>query len=252
MRQALFTLLQATGDEAKPTRQILEAFRDALPMVWPLWIVLGVLLGGSLIIGIVKRVLRHRRLSLSGIDDIDEFGGETFEQKLQILFGKLGYNVERTRFRGDYGGDLVMRKDGVRTVVQAKRYTKSVGLRAVQEALGAKAYYECSEAMVVTNSYYTRQAVALARKTNVALWDRDMLIKQLNATGAKNATREDPAATSRPVVPIARPPSTDLPSVETCQQCAKVLTPGERQYCERNARRFDGRMLCFRHQRARS
>jgi restriction system protein len=245
-------LLQAESETPEPARALTEAFRDAMPGLWPLWIAFAVLLVGSLIIAIVKRVLRHRRLSRSGMDDIDKFGGETFEQYLQILFGKLGYRVERTQFRGDYGGDLVLRKDGVRTVVQAKRSTKSVGVKAVQEAVAAKGYYDCAEAMVVTNSYYTEQATHLARKNRVTLWDRDMLIKQLNATGAKDASREADSSPSPPGVVDGTPPSADLPSVETCQQCAKVLTPGERQYCERNARRFGGRMLCFRHQRARS
>ena len=41
---------------------------------------------------------------------------------LEVLFGKLGYRVENTRYAGDYGEDLVIAKDGIRTVVQAKRY----------------------------------------------------------------------------------------------------------------------------------
>jgi restriction system protein len=251
-RQAHLYLLQAAGENPEPAKEILGAFRDALPGLWPLWVALGVVASVSLIVGLIKRIVRHRRLSRSGIDDIDKFGGETFEQYLQILFHKLGYRVERTQFRGDYGGDLVLRKDGVRTVVQAKRYTKSVGVKAVQEAVAAKGYYNCTEAMVVTNSCYTKQAAHLARKNGVVLWDRDMLIRRLHDIDASDAMRsvEPPASSQAAVQATPSPsPAATLPSVEACQQCAKVLTAGERQYCERNARRFDGRMLCFRHQR---
>jgi restriction system protein len=63
--------------------------------------------------------------------------------------------------------------------VQAKRYRSSVGVRAVQEAVAAKAKYRCSEAMVVTNSTFTKQAVELARANKVTLVDREQLVAQL-------------------------------------------------------------------------
>jgi restriction system protein len=47
--------------------------------------------------------------------------GKTFEKYLEVLFEKLGYRVERTRYVGDYDADLVTAKDGVKTVIQAKR-----------------------------------------------------------------------------------------------------------------------------------
>lgn len=237
------------GDD--PARLFVRAFVDGLLLVWPLWVALGLIAVGAIIWGIVSRALRRRRLARSGIADIDRFGGKTFEQYLEVLFNCLGYKVERTRFVGDYGGDLVLRKDGVRTVVQAKRYTRSVGVGAVQEAVAAKAYYDCTEAMVVSNSRYTKQAVRLADKNRVMLWDRAMLVRQLVAAGARDQVHE--ARTSGPGTSSAPPDRSlghqSLATIEACGQCSKVLTAGERQYCERNAKRFRGRMLCFRHQR---
>jgi restriction system protein len=144
----------------------------------------------------------------------------------------------------------VLRKGGVGTVVQAKRYSQSVGVKAVQEAVAAKAYYDCTEAMVVSNSRYTKQAAHLAQKNKVVLWDRDMLIRQLAASGAKLEVAETRTSGPTPTAePAAAADDPSLATVETCRQCSKVLTAGERQYCERNAKRFGGRMLCFRHQR---
>lgn len=121
----------------------------------------------------------RKRLAESGIYDIDAMDGKTFEDCLGALFSRQGYKVEVTPYRGDWGADLVLVKAGVRTVVQAKRYKKAVGVRAVQEAVAAKAKYHCSEAMVVTNATFTRQAQELARVNGVALWDREKLVSQL-------------------------------------------------------------------------
>jgi restriction system protein len=244
-------MLLAAADQS-PAEMLLRAFGGALVTVWIVPVALGALAIAAIVIGIAKRVWRHRRFVSSGMADIDQFGGETFEQYLQVLFTKLGYRVERTKFRGDYGGDLVLRKDGVRTVVQAKRWAKSVGVKAVQEAVAAKGYYDCSEAMVVTNSTFTRQAAHLARKNGVVLWDRDVLMSKLSAFRVKKQTASMQDEPDQPTSAAATDRTDVLPTVETCKECAKVLTPGERAYCERNARRFEGRMLCFRHQRIRA
>lgn len=241
-------------------RAIIEAFLNAFVLTWFIWAFLGVLAVASIVYGIIIRIARGRRLSRSGIADIDRFGGKMFEEYLEVLFKRLGYRVERTKFLGDYGGDLVLRKDSVRTVVQAKRWTKSVGVKAVQEVVAAKGYYDCAKCMVVSNSRYTKQAQELARKNKVELWDRDVLIRQLNATGAKEQLRLGEAAdasdststTSIATLPVpAASEERPLATVATCQHCAKVLSSGERTYCESNAQRFGGQMLCFRHQRGR-
>jgi restriction system protein len=63
--------------------------------------------------------------------------------------------LSMTRLGGDYGADLVLSKDGKRIVVQAKRYSKNVGLKAVQEVRGAGSHYGASAVWVITNRDYT-------------------------------------------------------------------------------------------------
>ncbi|MEH7272628.1 restriction endonuclease, partial [Neobacillus vireti] len=77
---------------------------------------------------------------------------------------------------GDFGADLLLKKDRKKIVVQAKRYSKDVGIKAVQEVMGARSYYKADEAWVVSNSYFTKAARELARNGNVALVNRDELI----------------------------------------------------------------------------
>lgn len=121
-------LLDAASKPASPTLgPALRTFFDLVLAVWPLWVLLGVVGAARL----AWRLYRLRRLAKSGIHEIDAMDGHTFETFLGTLFRRLGYRVEQTRYRGDYGADLVVAKGGVKTAVQAKRSGKRVGVKAV-------------------------------------------------------------------------------------------------------------------------
>lgn len=111
------------------------------------------------------------------INDIDNMGGEEFEIYLENLFKKHKYDVERTQYSGDYGADLILHRDGMKTIVQAKRWNNKVGVKGVQEVVAARGHYRADLALLVTNSYLTKQAHNLARSNNVEVWDRDKLLK---------------------------------------------------------------------------
>ena len=115
-------------------------------------------------------------LAQSDILEVDKMPGQLFEEHLGVVFSCLGYSVTRTRVTGDYGADLVLDGAEGRVVVQAKRYSKSVGVKAVQEVKAAMSVYGASHGMVVTNSYFTRQAIELASKNSIELRDRNWLV----------------------------------------------------------------------------
>ncbi len=195
---------------------------------------------------------KKKRLAASGIADIDTMDGKAFEEYLEVLFGKLGYKVERTRYVGDYGADLITQKDGVKTVIQAKRYGKAVGIKAVQEAVAAKGMYGCTEAMVVTNSRFTQAAKELARANRVTLWDRDRLVDTLlRVRGESEPLRQAPQVLA-PYPPVL-PPS--LPNLQarvtlTCATCGIQVSEKVGRYCIMYSGRFSGEIYCFEHQKA--
>lgn len=172
-----------------------------------------------------------RRLERSGIDDVDRMDGRTFEVFLSGVFARLGYRVGVTKYRGDWGADLVVEKDGKKTVVQAKRWTKRVGVKAIQEAVAAKAMYGCSEALVVANRQFTDQAKSLARVNGVELWDRDILVTKLLAY-----RDSEPATLSEP-------------SHDRCIVCGDHVSAKVRDWCLARPERFGGRVYCYAHQR---
>jgi len=152
-----------------------KALLNGMAQMWYVWLILGLVLIGRL----VFYLLEQKKLAKSGIADIDKMDGKTFEKYLKVFFEKLGYKVERTKYIGDYGADLVASNNGVKTVIQAKRYKSKVGIKAVQEAVASKGYYNCEKAMVVTNSYFTNQARTLASRNKVELWDKKVLVRNL-------------------------------------------------------------------------
>jgi restriction system protein len=139
----------------------------------------GCALGIVLAIIIYRNMLYREKLKKSGIHNIDKMDGREFEQYLGILFKEHGYLVNVTKASGDYGADLVISKDGRKIVVQAKRYSKNVGLKAVQEAQASIAHYNASEAWVVSNSDYTAAAYILAKSNKVRLITRNELIEMI-------------------------------------------------------------------------
>jgi restriction system protein len=161
----------AAAAETDPTHVLILA----LESFWWLW---------ALIVGVgaaklAWRFYKWRRLARSRITEVDQMDGRTFEVFLVTLFRRLGYAVEHTGRRGDYGADLVIAKQGKRTVVQAKRTARRVGVKAVQEVATARAPYRCTGALVVTNSRFSSQARTLAQANDVALWDREALVDKL-------------------------------------------------------------------------
>lgn len=124
---------------------------------------------------IVQRQIRYKQYLDSPLASVDRMKGDEFEEYLAAHFRKLGYHVSLTPKSNDYGADLIIKKDGEITVVQAKRYRDKVGIKAIQEIIGAKGYYKADKMMVVTNSYFTAGAVKLATANNVTLWDRNSI-----------------------------------------------------------------------------
>ena len=106
---------------------------------------------------------------------VDEMDGIEFEHFLADKLEEQGFDVEVTQPGHDYGADLIIERDGIKTAVQAKRYEANISISAVQEAFTAAAFYDCDNALVITNSYYTSSARTLADKIGVELWDRDTL-----------------------------------------------------------------------------
>ena len=149
----------------------------------------GILISLTSIIGlIIIQIIYYRgkridhqnyinELQASDMAAVDLMTGREFELYLEVLFQNLGYAAEQLPTSKDFGADLILVTGDKRIAVQAKRYKGNVGNRAVQMILGAKRYYDCDEAWIVSNSFYTKAAIQMAVKTDVRLYDRNGLLQ---------------------------------------------------------------------------
>jgi restriction system protein len=243
-------LIAASDANAPGIFSMLRSLAEALLLLWPLWL----LVAGAGAARLALELHRLRRLRKSGISEIDAMDGHAFEQFLGSLFRRLGYRVEMTSYHGDYGADLIVTKDGQKTAVQAKRRTKRAGIKAVQEAVGAKRFYGCDKTLVVANRDFTAQARRLARANEVELWGREELVGKLLAArseeGSTRLTVRDTVAEPRdanfwPQSPL----HTNAPTSAACAACGVTVSKKVLDYCFSRPQRFGTRIYCFGHQR---
>ena len=127
--------------------------------------------------------LNAEKIAVFNMSQIDMLSGKEFEVFLKTMFEKLGYNVSLTKTSHDYGADLIIEKKGEKSIVQAKCYGKTVGVKAIQEIVAAKSVYKVQTAIVATNNYFSKEAMMLATENAVELLDRDVissLVKKFN------------------------------------------------------------------------
>ena len=104
-----------------------------------------------------------------------------FEKFIGELFNDLGYQIEVTKSTGDFGADVLLVKDNIKTAVQVKRYGKEnlVGVNEINQIIGGREYYRCDKAIIVTTSSFTKAAKKIADQTLVELWDWDKLLNEI-------------------------------------------------------------------------
>lgn len=99
--------------------------------------------------------------------------GLEYEKYCMSFLKKHGFkNIQCTKASGDQGIDILATKHRKKYGFQCKYYSSSVGNDAVQQAYSGAAYYDCDVACVITNSTFTKGAIALAKETDVLLYEQ--------------------------------------------------------------------------------
>lgn len=124
-----------------------------------------------------------KAITMAEIDKMED--GSGFEMYLYRLFIELGYSgVYKTVGSRDFGADVIFTdSEGVRNVVQAKRYRidNPVGISAVQEVFSCMRYYKAKRAIVIATAKFTEPCETLAGINHVKLLDRTDLINVIEA-----------------------------------------------------------------------
>jgi len=117
------------------------------------------------------------------LDEIlDNLSPSKFEELLGTLFRSMGYETRNLPYVGDYGADLVIKKNGETMIIQAKKYSRGrkVGAQDVQKTLGALWKYNAKRALLITTINFTEKAYKQAQGAPVELWNRQKLKETLS------------------------------------------------------------------------
>lgn len=114
------------------------------------------------------------------LEAVDLMDGYEFERFASELLKKMGFRViEVTKGSGDQGVDIVAEKEDVRYSFQCKHFASRLGNTPVQEVAAGRVFYHCHVGVVLTNSFFTDGAEALADANLVLLWDRTKLLRMV-------------------------------------------------------------------------
>jgi HJR/Mrr/RecB family endonuclease len=102
-----------------------------------------------------------------------------FQEIMAKIFTRMGYQVILTKPSHDFGADIILYYQGVKTAVQLKCRNRNIGITAIQEVVAAKRHYGCQNALVVIVSDFTDSAKKLALSNNVELWDQNKYTEML-------------------------------------------------------------------------
>lgn len=100
-----------------------------------------------------------------------------FEQEVSALVAAFGYTAEETQPSHDYGVDVVAYNNRRKVIIQCKLYGRGkIGGDTIMQLVGSRKFFDATDAICLTTSGFTRQAVEIAAKENVYLIDQEKLL----------------------------------------------------------------------------
>ena len=119
--------------------------------------------------------LKEARVGIS--NNFSNLSPYEFEHFVAKLLSEMGYSTKVTQRTGDYGVDIIAKKDGNIIAVQCKRFQEGnlVSNRNIQRILGAMHSINAQKCIFVTTSRFTRQAIQQSKGCPIELWDKEIL-----------------------------------------------------------------------------
>ena len=121
----------------------------------------------------------RNRMTMNELMSVDPY---KFERVVADYYKSQGYTVLSTKKSGDGGKDLVMFKNNKTYFVECKQYASNnhVSRPLVQKLVGA-CHPHGAEAIFVTTSKFTQEAIQEGRISRVEMVDGSKLLSKLNS-----------------------------------------------------------------------
>ncbi|WP_342304111.1 restriction endonuclease [Methanolobus sp. ZRKC5] len=118
------------------------------------------------------------------LENILRIDPQEFEVLLSRLFSSIGYKTELTQYSRDRGIDIVIMIENFglthKWLVQAKRYSESVGVKEVREYSSLRYRDHVDGVIIAATSSFTKEAMEEAAEHNLKLIDGNLLVEMLN------------------------------------------------------------------------
>lgn len=107
--------------------------------------------------------------NFSAYSDIENLTPREFEEFVAKIYELKGFKVEVTPPSNDGGKDIIAIKDGIKTFIECKYYSKnnSLGRPALQKLIGALEDPIKNKAVVVNTGKFTKSAIEYAKLKNI-------------------------------------------------------------------------------------
>lgn len=189
-----------------------QAFNPFLPLAW---VFLGLCTIAAAMSFFDARRTRRLLDTRSGLESIAALGWRDFERLVGEAYRRRGYTVEETGLGGADGGiDLVLRRDGKRTLVQCKQWRRDkVPVNVVREMFGLMTHHRADAVRIAALGGFTPEAARFAEGKPIELIDGATLlgmIRGVQANGTSRANNSEPA-------PHRTAPGPASPSCPACK-----------------------------------
>jgi HJR/Mrr/RecB family endonuclease len=130
-----------------------------------------------------KEIPKLKEIKIGLDNNFKNISPYEFENFIAKLFTAMGYKTQVTKKSGDYGIDVIAKKDNDIIAIQAKKYHDGnpVGNRDVQRLLGAMQLKDvkANHSIIITTSHFTVQAREQAKECAIELWSKEDLHKMV-------------------------------------------------------------------------
>jgi restriction system protein len=153
------------------------------------WLALGACCLAALVSFLNRRRRRHLLDSQTSMESLRGMDWRAFELLAGEAFRRQGYVVDETGQGGADGGkDLVLRKDGLKTIVQCKQWrSQRVGVQVVREMFGILMDEGADAVKIVALGGFTPDAALFARGKPIELVDGRALLSTVMTLQAEKA-----------------------------------------------------------------
>ena len=131
--------------------------------------------------GTPEQVKKWKEIEVGLNNNFADLSPYEFEEFIAKLFRKMGYSARKTVSTGDFGADVIAKKEDETIIIEVKKYSieHNITPKEVQRTLGAMWKHKADKAVFVTTSDFTVRAREVEKEGPIELWNKKIFQKMV-------------------------------------------------------------------------